>query len=197
MFPCQFKIPGHSGTDFKHRKAFKKAKELQDKRKRVSAAITKNNFEPGYSKNIANSLLAKWMKAGLFFSAVVLSLIFVENQADNISTQLKEYKTKSEIIRAENIINVYTRAYKVLTTTGNDYLYWNMLDEAQSEFALALKIDKNGKAANLGMTKTLMKKCAQRSEYCAEAKAYLDYMKSLGEALDNELIELEGMVVFE
>jgi len=197
MFPCSFKIPGHSGTDFKHRKAFNKVEELQDKRKRTSGAIMDSNYDAEPNKYKRNSSFSKWFKAGLLLTTFIFSFFFIKNQASNISNQLSKYGAEGEIIKAQSKKNVYTRAYRILTSTGNDYLYWNMLDEAQSEFALALKIDKNGKAANLGMTKTLIKKCAQKSEYCQEAKAYLNYMRSLGEVLDNELLEIENLLVSE
>ena len=46
MFPCSFKIPGHSGTAFKHRKPFQKLKEHINKRKRTASATRKvdSNF---------------------------------------------------------------------------------------------------------------------------------------------------------
>lgn len=198
MFPGSFRISGHSGTDFKHRKAFKKTKELQDKRKRTSSVVIKSNFNYKISENLLHNSYEKLIKVGLFLLISVFVMQFKERM---IFDPLGEYGahgfTEKATIKEQNKRIINEQAYHVLTTTGNDYLYWNRLDEAQDEFARALKIDKNGYKANLGMTKTLMKKCKQRGEYCDEAKDYLDYMKTSNQYIDNELVELEETLVFE
>lgn len=78
-----FKIPGHSGTDFKHRKAFEKPKEYLKKRilsKNIYSGISsiKYNYnEGGHSKE-----KRKWRKGvllviKLFLIVALLSIVFM------------------------------------------------------------------------------------------------------------------------
>ena len=63
-------------------------------------------------------------------------------------------------------------AYQVLTQHGFDYLAGFQLDEAQTEFVLALRQDPEGKRARLGLTKTLLLQCQTKKWFCTEADAH-------------------------
>jgi hypothetical protein len=202
MFPCQFRIPGHSGADFKHRKPFIKIKEHLNKRKRA-ASVYKKSFSSSslktakskFSKNDVSHKLLKWISAAILV-VLCLSIFFLaENVARSVITDLGTDRRKSTDFVDHQKIKAFNNAYFVLTTTGNAYLEGNMLDEAQTEFARALKINKRGKLAILGMTKTLMKKCAQEGKYCEEANEYLEYVKiAYGESFNEiqDLVELKA-----
>ena len=199
MFPCQFKIPGHSGTDVMHRKAFQKVKELRDKRKRTATVESKSRLgthsisvQRNNSKN--DAIAGKCLRIVIALLIVMLISLLIQNRANYISLQLIQHQKEIATLKKARHQSALATAYRVLTSSGNNYLYWNQLDEAQEEFARALKVDSNGEAAILGMTKTLLKKCAQRAEFCDESKTYLSYVKSMGLPFDEELAALEGIV---
>lgn len=198
MFPCSFNIPGHSGTAFKHRKPFQKLKEHLNKKKRTAstpgkvnstAHFIKKNY-PSFSKNSVDRSL-KWVVAIICLTLFLLIFLLAKNIVKSFYTDLTTISKESEEIIAKRLQD----SYDFLIISGDGYLHWNMLDEAQREFDRALKIDKDGLEANLGMAKTLLKKCAQNGEYCRKAEDYSNYIKKIKEVADNELIELQEIFV--
>jgi len=205
MFPCNFKIQGYSGTDFKHRKPFQKLKEHLNKKKRTGSATRKvdSNFRfknkktTPFSRNTVDRSL-KWLFAVVRLSLFVLIFLLVKNVVETVNTVNTELTTNSRVNVEDykyykGLTNM--EIYRHLIATGNDYLKANKLDEAHKTFAKAWNMDRYGFEANLGMTKTLVKKCAQTGQYCHEAEDYFNYMKKVTKLPDIELNDIEKLFV--
>ncbi len=206
-FPGHFKIAGHSGTSFKHRKAFEKIKSYQEQSKNE-----KTSFDEGtYKLPIKSSVQTNYQEANkqdrrmrLFFklpvfliSVIVFSFVFVKSS--------KYYKNMLNARNQQEIIG-----FKTVQETGNleDYIFFvnsgyyhlrrKQTSTAQSEFIRALSIDKYGKDARIGLTKTLIERCKDYHEGCEEIQANLNFirgMKYLPEEKINELEEQFNFVV--
>lgn len=189
-FPGHFKIPGHSGTDFKHRKAFSKVKAYQKTRKSVRKHIASSKFgDPGIVSQLQEARTSKantfatYLSIGskLFFALAllttfVLGMNWVLNRPISISPEPENLAFKKEL----------RDAYHVLVTTGNNFLLGGSLDEAQSEFVRAIKIDEYGELARIGLTKVLAKKCELYNEFCEEAVQQKDFLKEMGYLSEEE-----------
>ena len=104
MFPCHFKIPGHSGTDFKHRKAFQKLNKRLKKLKRTNASlrnpVQKSTIKksPSFSKTGVN-LPIKWMVALLRLSMFGVIFILAKNIAFSLYFDLSQNEKKQTMLK--------------------------------------------------------------------------------------------------
>ena len=201
MFPCHFKIPGHSGTDFKHRKAFQKSRKRLEVIKRTNGSYRKMQSADmpknakGYSKISINKPL-KWLVAAVRLTMFFLLILLIKNIVISVHQELTTNTKKITLTQAfsKNSLT-YMEIYYLFVKEGNNYLDQDKLNEAHQLFAKAWNLDRYGFEANLGMTKVLLKKCKSTGEYCSEAEAYLIYIKKIAKLTDNQLIELQELYV--
>ncbi len=201
MFPCNFKIPGHSGTDFKHRKAFQKTKERLKRKIRTDSSLKKSqpttsrrNTIPYSKTNVSKPL--KWMVAITRLSMFLLVFLLAKNIACSVYADMttNSYKGIKAHVHYKNGLT-YMERYRLLIKEGNECLKADQLDEAQQKFTKAWDLDRYGFEVNLGMTKTLLKKCKRNGEYCREAKAFFNFMKKNAKLSDIELNDIEKLYV--
>ncbi|MEM1219916.1 MAG: hypothetical protein AAGH79_13440 [Bacteroidota bacterium] len=144
MIVIPSKNPGHSGTDFKHRKSFYKASQGQKKK-------VKTNGQP-LKRPVDDFRTTDWAKRLSFvcflclLSPLVWLVFSVVGQGKSLGLmdpQVPVHETPSLTPMQKEAVTAYT----VLTQTGFDYLAGLQLDEAQAEFILALQQDPLGKRA--------------------------------------------------
>ena len=194
-FPGHFNIPGHSGTDFKHRKAFAKIKDYNRKRSSIDLPKieTEKDFKtsPQFSKKYQLTFAEKAIKFGfklpLFLCFIIISFwVFnnftnhyfsvINNSDKAYQTTVKEYKAKE---KREN--------YDLFIRSGKSHLKANQLNFAQAEFIRALTIYKYAKEARVGLTLTLVEKCNSRKEFCQEAQDHILFLKKMKYLTEGEL----------
>ncbi len=181
------KISGHSGTSFKHRKAFVKIKEYYNKNKKVSRnksnekeiSEKEGGCQREYKVKKFDKVINLGFKLPLFIVFTIALIIVGKNYTRALSKSFLENRSNAQIERALNDKIESENAYRVLTRTGFDYLRYEQLNEAQSEFTRALKINSYGKEARIGLTKVLEKKCNLYGEFCKEAELNLEYLKQM------------------
>lgn len=176
--PCHFKIPGHSGTDVKHRRAFAQRKEYL--KKGIFYKNKKRSFTSINKKLIPKK--ADFEKYKLTKKiAFILAIFFLLSIGGIIYTLGNLYKKPFyEFMNAnpkyETIENKNIAAYNFLVKSGNRLLESDYFDSAQREFMLALKIDEYGKAARIGLTKVLIEKCKTSFELCEEMEENIAFL---------------------
>ena len=181
------KIPGHSGTQFKNRKAFKnKLKPIADSQ---NSNTTKQDIyhEYSYDELLQDRAAHKKVNFKVFLWICIPSVtlllaylsymgVFFSDQNLNISEQ-----THSTSPHAD------PNSYQILVEAGFIALRDNRLYDAQLDFMQALQVDKYGKQANLGLTKTLSETCRQRGKFCEEAASYYDFTKKLEDVTEQDI----------
>ena len=167
---CGIKIPGHTGTDFKHKKAFKKSIYNLKKEKRasdvktVAREKTKSNPWLKYLHfTIALGFLAIFCIVTFFF----FLRIGQTPHKNFYTTSTKKYTYDRE-------------AQRVLYGSANLFYINELYDHAQEEAVRLLKVNpKEMKNIKL-MHSILEKQCETKNIFCKEAEeycAYLDLMK--------------------
>ena len=146
-----------------------------------------------YSKR--NDKVEKWIKRfgiiSILLSSLTFSLLFFAsfNELAEASSSDRTYPpTKREIAKKvrkekakkgkENLIRreFAKRNYFKFVKKGEKYLSYNRFEDAQIEFGIAIKISPSNKAAYIGLTKTLIKKCAYLEKNCTDAEDYIVFL---------------------
>jgi len=207
------KISGHSGTQFKHRKAFYN---------KLKPMVTGTSNTPGkdiypeYSfselqKARAEIKKANFKKAVLLWTPFVIALLafcaYVMSDFETIpfsqsSTPCTPYTStcRAERMAKLAILNSNTKTtlnYDIFVEAGNVALKENRLNDAQVDFTKALKEDNFGKEANLGLTRTLSESCRQHGKFCELASQYFDFTKGLPNVDESDLKKLGVDAFFE
>ena len=168
---CGIKIPGHTGTDFKHKKAFKKSIYNLKKEKRASDVRTVAREE---------SKIIPWLKY-LHFSIVlgflsifcVVTFLFIMRIGQTPHKNFFKSPTKKYTYDRE--------AQRVLYGSANILYYNELYDLAQEEAVRLLKVNPTEIKNIKLMHSILEKQCETKDIFCEEAEeycAYLDMMKN-------------------
>lgn len=80
--------------------------------------------------------------------------------------------------------------YKYRLRNAEDFLKGKNIIEAQNEFSTALKLYPNSKAANIGLTKSLVYNCKVNNKQCVIALEYLNNLKQSGKLNEMEILSL-------
>ncbi len=186
--PGHFKITGHSGTEFKHRKAFEKIKAYKEQAKHAKNAFNEDSFKLPITSSVPTNYqeaykqerrIKLFFKLPIFIIAIIVisfvSVNFSNHYVDalnarNYQKQLS-YRTEKEIKKLENFTFFYN--------SGNYHLQKNELNAAQLEFTQVLYLDKYNIDARIGLTETLVARCQQYHELCDEAQIQLDFLDDM------------------
>ena len=170
---CGIKIPGHSGTDFKHKKAYKESKQLLN----AEQSFVDIRLEPRESYR-TYSPLSLPMKIITIISILAVTALL----------SLFIYKSATVSIHKNSLSNEYLRsielqqnieAAEMLYNSAQLYFKSGALNEAQYEINLVLNLyPKNREAIQL-MYEILDKQCEVNHQFCDEASAYDDYLKAV------------------
>lgn len=165
------RIAGHSGTDFKHKKAFKNQKKyIDDTRPMMDAKIeSRDRSKKSYYDNTFKRIIA------FSFCFVILCIIYAFVYKMGVvvyNTSYDQYKMSKELRRVEDL-NAADMLYK------SALLYYNSdhLDHAQYEISLVLKITPHDPKAIHLMKDILEGQCSTKNTFCKEAQMYKDYIK--------------------
>ena len=199
-FPGHFKISGHSGTDFKHRKLFSEINKYNRTRKSINKSKTnkKENSaknKPIIKKDYEISKYDKYVRLGIklpiFLTFLTLMIVGAKSYSNVMEDILGEasLKSKESLTIKEKEDN--ENAYKVLVESGSQYMKSELLDEAYFEFVRALNVDKYGKDARIGLTKVLVKKCKLKNQNCYEAELNINYLKEMNYISENDALNTE------
>ena len=182
------KISGHSGTEFKHRKAFT---GIKAHRKRWQSSVNKEQPSDTVSWKEVNMerTAKKWedaQRALLFLIPILIIANFLVWKYDDKFGQMinEQYAARQDYVAQQKALRVMSEndaAYDLLTRSGKLFLKSGSLDYAQKEFIGALKLYPYGKEANIGLTKVLVKKCELCQMYCEEAEQYLAFIATFKE----------------
>lgn len=186
-FPGHFKISGHSGTEFKHRKAFEKIKAY-----RKQSNETKNHsgktalklpikssipidYQYAYQKN---RNLKLFFKLPIFLVSILSIGFFIANIPKDLGNiylpkdqELIDAKAKKEAIRLENLTYFYNSGYY--------HLKRNELEEAHRDFVEVLLKDEYNVDARVGLAETLIARCKQDCVLCEEVHLQLDFIDKM------------------
>ncbi|MEM9545049.1 MAG: hypothetical protein AAGA77_03705 [Bacteroidota bacterium] len=170
---CGIKIPGHSGTDFKHKKVFKGSKKLlNEKQKFVDTRVESRDKRHWDSRII---ILIKLTSAlSILVLTALLFMFFMRSTTVSIhKSQLpSEYTQSIKDMEKERAGNVLYRSAQLHLEAGN-------LDYAQDEIILFLKLYPKS-IEGLKLThEILVQQCNVNKKYCHEAKVYEDYLKTV------------------
>ncbi len=201
-FPGHSKIAGHSGTEFKHRKAFSKIKHYHQQssvKNNVPGteefllpipATVPTNYLQAYQKERSIKLLINLPVFLIAISLVGYLLINFSNECEKSFVQNYERglsnleKNKEEKIRR---IKNFTYFYN----SGNYHLQKNELLKAQKKFTRALALDEYNIDARIGLTETLIAQCQQYHLFCKEAQIQLDFLDDTDYLMKEGIWELD------
>ncbi|MEM9261115.1 MAG: hypothetical protein AAGA62_15845, partial [Bacteroidota bacterium] len=152
MSPCQFKIPGHSGTDQKHKRVFanwKKSASGQPTERNIngkrSGKYQRAHAQSPFEKRVFTVISVPVVLAALFcfvwmFTSAKTGL---ENALDKTKVTAKKVHTEKE------------KAYFFYTRIAERQLAARDYEEARINFSQALKFGPYGRNARIGLAKTL------------------------------------------
>ncbi|MEL7248968.1 MAG: hypothetical protein AAFO03_11135 [Bacteroidota bacterium] len=185
MLPGHSKIPEHSGTDFKHRKAFSKARELLQKKipkRSPSSTSPKAPYRSAYAGSGKLPWVLQFIGALVALGAIItLGYVLISNYYADPPFAATSFELKQQQIKAEK-----ERAYQIMVDTGNGYLAHGEPAQAHLEFAQALRIDEYGKDARVGLTKALILRCRTEGKYCEVADDNLAYVLKMKYAVADD-----------
>ncbi len=186
MSPGHFRLPGHSGTDFKHRKAFERGKELQQQKipsRSASSTPPKVPYQSAYSGSVKLQWVLQTIAVLITFGALLcISYVLISNYYAAPPFTASSWELEHSRLKKEN-----QRAYEMLVDRGDTFLASGELERAHGAFAQALQIDQYGKNARRGLTKTLALRCQTEGTHCAAANENLDFLLKMQYATEAEL----------
>lgn len=184
------KIPGHSGTEFKHKKVFQGRSLFSEKRlpnpKSVgNKPLSQRRFRP-------RSTL--WWGVKLFLISIFLaSILTVSYFIWDSYQQVSQYSQRIYLEEQQRQAREKRESYHYFLGRGEGLRRIGSWDIAQENYLLALKTLPEGVEARRGMTLTLLAKCYLYETNCQLAETYLlalpgEIQAELGEALKLEEI---------
>lgn len=183
MFPCHFKIAGHSGDAQKPKSPFQQYK-LAYRNHKLPAPI--KGSERSYEHRVyhQNSLIAS------ILILILLGIILYLGRSITHDVFLS-HRTRSN---RESIEAVHQSAYRFLTKSGYQYYRNGNYGLALEEVRLAHRLDPTGYKVNYINTITLIALCKQRGIYCDEAILNLNYLDE-NWMLDKEWLETQQLTL--
>lgn len=165
------KIPGHTGTQFKHKKVFSKIKKKLkfDGKSSKPILVKRETYE--------DDPIAKAFRVivGLISSVVLLSLLLIVLWSiGNIKLHRNQLSTSflNEIEKKEN-----KEAAIMLYNSAESYYNSGYYDAAQNEIQRILNIYPTNSQAIELMSDILKKQCELKNIFCDSAKDYEAYLK--------------------
>lgn len=167
---CGIKIPGHSGTDFKHKKVFKDSKTLL----KHNAIIQNVRIES--REAVPNYNIFHYIKIVTVISFAITILILIGFFVSRIG-KLKIHKTyiSSEYLMSKEN-EQKKEAAEMMYKSAKMYFDSGALDYAQEEMIRVLKIYPTNNEALVLMQSILAEQCKVNNKFCKNAKAYKEYL---------------------
>lgn len=176
------RIPGHSGSEFKHRTVFSKRKtaESSSSKSEVFALPITASTPTDYQK-----IYAQDRKVRLFFklpvfliSVLIIGYVTLDSSSyfkDALNPRNHEQFNRINTVKETEIIHDYV----FFINSGYYHLRNNDLYTAQREFTRALKLDEYNIDARIGLTKTMIERCKQFHEVCEEVQPHLNFLRKM------------------
>lgn len=165
-------IPGHSGTQFRHRKAFVKNKSNKALKTLPNFVKNDSSFSAEKRDTYSDSVIVKILQKIVLPTLMVGSMFFIIicctsffRSLSLLSDGHSEYHQKA---RAKELQDWY----RYFVKSGHYYMRTNNLEAAQNEIHRALKIFPTGMHANIAMTQILSRRCKMEGSFCSEAHHY-------------------------
>lgn len=168
-----FKIPGHSETAQKNKKAFARRKHWGGKRRaddHGEASKIVGKYKTQYGPDLSN-----WILGLLFLLLAGASYWWHTGMTSNSATEQRGIETKREGFSEKE-----QHAYNFLVSSGHKSLAIKDYRVAAYEFNQALKIAPYGKNARLGLVATLKEMCAENHSYCKRAEEQSAFVERMG-----------------
>lgn len=190
-FPGHFKITGHSGTEFKHRKAFDKIKTYRRQSDKKDSTNESSDFIPPIlssapidyqQKYVRDRKMRILFKLPLLMISVILLGIVVVKSTNYYKDSLNNKYHQSLIDFTSYKTSKALKNRTFFNNSGYYHLRIGDLYTAQQEFTRALHKDEYDIDARIGLTETLIERCIRNNEVCKEALtniAFLDDMDYL------------------
>lgn len=164
------KIPGHSGTDFKHKKAFQGNTLFgQSSLPRPNHFGTKVISQPESVGLRSLTRILKVFQVSLFLVTLVGVLYICRGSTQ----QAADYHQTIYLQKQDAEARDHEYRYGFFTSRANRFRRIGSWDAAQEEYQFALIANPEGEEALRGITLTLLAKCYLYQEECALAKTYL------------------------
>jgi len=170
---CGSRIPGHSGTDFKHRKAFVGIKTYTQK-----SRFFKNYYPEKLQSDplpFEKRLQEKWLQKAIRFSTFFLIL-----SAILFLFGMYSFTLMQNVVRSIESIHLQEAALKKAQNTtiicGYEYLSENQLELAIEEFSEVISMNEKHRAARVGLAEALVKLCNSNEDYCELAALNTKYV---------------------
>ena len=204
-FPGHFKISGHSGTEFKHRKAFSKIKSYKEssnsKNKQSESgeyilpikATVPTDYQHAYRQDRNMRL---FFKLPVFLITLIL-VSFVVVKTSGGHEMVVEYSIQAPCLdltpqEKEECLE----AYLLFVNSGYYHLNNGELNTAQWEFTRAIYIYEYGKGARIGLTRTLIAQCKDHQKECDNIQVNLEFIRSMKYLPITEIEKMEGQYVY-
>lgn len=182
------KIPGHSGTDFKHKKVFQGRSLFSDIRlpnpkSSGNKPLTERRFRPRGT--------LWWGIKLLLVSMFLVLIVTVSHFIWDCYGQAGQYSQRIYLQEQQRVAMEKAESYRYFLERGEGLRRVGQWDIAQENYRLALKALPEGVEALRGMALTLLAKCYLYETTCQQAKACLG-------ALPRDIqAELEGALKLE
>ncbi len=184
------KIPGHSGTEFKHKKAFQgrslfSEKGLPNPKPSGNKPLSERRFRPRGT--------LWWGIKLILVSTFLASILTVSYFLGDSYKQASQYAQRIYLQEQQRRAIEQAESYRYFLERGEGLRRIGQWDIAQENYRLALKALPDGVEALRGMTLTLLAKCYLHETDCQEAEIYIrtlpvDIQAELEEALKLEEI---------
>lgn len=184
------KIPGHSGTACKHRKAFQGRSLLSQSNLPNPKHFDANSSSPGKLSPFGTLHWGMKLFQGLLFVAVLMTILYISWGSRK---QFVGYHQTIQLQQRQTALAERDYRYNFFTSRGDDFRRVGNWEAAQEEYGFALIAQPKGTEALRGMTLTLLAKCYLYQTDCSSAKTYLSSLsievrKEIGGTLQLEEI---------
>ncbi len=169
---CGLKIPGHTGTDFKHKKVFTKPKEiLNHKRKITNVKIEPREQDRSHAWFLKFKVCISVLSIGIIF----LLISFFASRINNVAI----HRTHLSAVYLKSIEdNEKKEAAELMYNSAKLYYDSGSFDSAQEEITRVLTIYPRNLEALTLMHKILTKQCEIHDKFCRDANDYKEYLAS-------------------
>lgn len=169
-------IPGHSGTQQKHKKAFAQRRAWGGDWLSLSTGESKKGKVTGkYTSQYGNSEIVRGINVSLGIAAFVIGCWWFYNVVNTFYDEPGTTVASPQVFTPED-----KHAYHFLVDNAHGSLAGKDYRLAIYEFQSALKIAPYGKEARLGLLKAMQERCLKLDEYCDEIAEQAAFVEGMG-----------------
>lgn len=168
------RVPGHSGTQFKHRKGFAVAKQhLQERQKRQSMAVSSSRSIPSSPKT-SGRVFILW-RLILILAILAAVIIGIQPFWNGFNDYREGLSAETVIVRSSPAVVEEALPKEPVLGPAQRFLRHGEVYKAQQLFQLATEAYPYHYDSNVGLAASLVFQCVDYNDNCERAREYLNF----------------------